>query len=66
MAAKIQKKYSIAAAGELNQIGDKLTVTNQETGEIFDLAKVMSDFIGCDVKITCNYSEDIESEADLG
>jgi hypothetical protein len=61
MSAKIQKKYSVNAAGELhiNANDNIMTLTNVDTGEVFDLADILSDFNGRDVKITCNYAEDI-------
>ena len=60
MAAKIQKKYAVNAAGELH-IGEDgtLAITNADTGETFDLAEVLADFNNKDIKITCNYAEDI-------
>ena len=61
MSAKIQKKYAVSAAGDLN-INDEtglITITNAETGEVFDLGELLSDFNGRDVKISCNYAEDI-------
>lgn len=61
MSAKIQKKYSVNAAGELHiSVNDNImTLTNVDTGEVFELADILSDFDGRDVKITCNYAEDI-------
>ena len=61
MSAKIQKKYSVNATGELN-INDNegsIYLTNVDTGESFDLIDLLSDFNGRDVKISCNYAEDI-------
>ncbi len=61
MSAKIQKKFAVDAKGELHIDTDTatLTVTNTETGEAFDLADLLSDFNGREVKISCNYAEDI-------
>lgn len=60
MSAKIQKKYSVNATGELHLYSDgKITITNIDTGEVFDVAELLSDFEGRDVKISCNYAEDI-------
>ena len=61
MSAKIQKKYSVNAAGELHiSVNDNImTLTNVDTGEVFELTDILSDFDGRDVKITCNYAEDI-------
>ena len=61
MGAKIQKKYSVNASGSLNINTDssQLSITNADTGETFDLAEILSDFNGRDVKISCNYAEDV-------
>ena len=60
MSAKIQKKYSVNATGELHISNDGLiTISNVDTGEVFDIADLLSDFEGKDVKISCNYAEDI-------
>lgn len=61
MSAKIQKKYAVTANGELHidVDGGTINVTNTETGETFDLAEILSDFDGREVKISCNYAEDI-------
>ena len=61
MSAKIQKKYSVNATGDLNIDTNNsiVTITNTETGETFDLIDLLSDFNGREVKISCNYAEDI-------
>lgn len=60
MSAKIQKKYSVNAAGDLTINDDKqLHITNSDTGETFDLAELLADFDGKPIKISCNYAEDI-------
>ena len=61
MSAKIQKKYSVNATGDLNIDTNNsiLTITNTETGETFDLIDLLSDFNDREVKISCNYAEDI-------
>lgn len=61
MSAKIQKKYSVNASGSLaiNDDNSQINITNSDTGETFDLADLLSDFNGKDVKISCNYAEDI-------
>lgn len=60
MSAKIQRKYSVNAAGELHIDEDGVIgITNADTGETFVLADLLSDFNSRDVKITCNYAEDI-------
>lgn len=61
MSAKIQKKYSVNASGDLHIDDDsgQITITNSDTGETFELADILSDFNGRDVKISCNYAEDI-------
>ena len=59
MSAKIQKKYAVSANGELHINGDIVSVTNIETGEVFPLVDLLSDFDSREVKIACNYAEDI-------
>ena len=60
MGAKIQKKYSVNATGELHINDDMLiTITTVDSGEVFDIADLLSDFENKDVKISCNYAEDI-------
>ena len=60
MGAKIQKKYSVNAAGQLNVYEDgRIGITNADTGETFELDGLLSDFNSRDVKITCNYAEDL-------
>ena len=59
MSAKIQKKYAVSASGELHINGDIVSVTNIETGEVFPLVDLLFDFDGREVKIACNYAEDI-------
>ena len=59
MSAKIQKKYAVSASGELHINDDIVSVTNIETGEVFPLVDLLSDFDGREVKIACNYAEDI-------
>lgn len=61
MSAKIQKKYAVSATGDLdiNSENGILTIINSETGEVFSLADLLADFDGREVKISCNYAEDI-------
>lgn len=61
MSAKIQKKYSVNATGDLdiNKENGIMTIINSETGEVFNLADLLADFDGREVKISCNYAEDI-------
>ena len=61
MSAKIQKKYSVSATGDLHidDESSQISITNSDTGETFDLAELLSDFNGREVKIACNYAEDI-------
>lgn len=61
MSAKIQKKYAVNATGELsiNSENGLMNVINTETGEAFDMFELLADFNGREVKISCNYAEDI-------
>ena len=61
MSAKIQKKYSVSAAGTLNISAEgNLSIVNPETGEMFALDELLADFNDKDVKIGCNYAEDVD------
>lgn len=61
MSAKIKKKYSVNATGELNINSENgvMTVMNTETGEVFGVADLLFDFNGKEVKLACNYAEDV-------
>lgn len=61
MSAKIQKKYSVNATGDLdiNKENGIMTIVNTETGEAFNMADLLEDFDGREVKISCNYAEDV-------
>ena len=61
MSAKIQRKYSVNATGDLHidDESSQISITNSDTGETFDLSELLSDFNGREVKIACNYAEDI-------
>ena len=61
MSAKIQKKYSVNASGDLsiNAEDGLITIVNSDTGETFSLGELLSEFNGREVKISCNYAEDI-------
>lgn len=61
MSAKIQKKYSVSAAGTLKIENDGIiSILNEETGELFALDELLSDFADKEVKLGCNYAEDVE------
>jgi hypothetical protein len=58
MAAKIQKKYQIAASGILDITDGHVFIENEDTGELIDLAELFEDFAGKDVKLSIAYGED--------
>lgn len=58
MAAKIQKKYQISANGILDIIDGHVSIENEDTGELVDLAELFADFAEKDVKLSIAYGED--------
>lgn len=58
MAAKIQKKYQIAASGVLYVNDRRVSIENEDTGELVDLADLFADFSEKDVKLSIAYGED--------
>lgn len=58
MAAKIQKKYQIAANDILYIIDGHVSIENADTGELVGLAELFADFADKDVKLSIAYGED--------
>ena len=58
MAAKIQKKYQIAASGTLDITDGHVFIENEDTGELVDLAELFADFADREVKLSIAYGED--------
>jgi hypothetical protein len=69
MADKIIKKYNVSASGILSIDKDgRLYVSCEDGAQDVSIAKLLEDFDGRQVKISCNYdeeySEDDEVEVD--
>lgn len=60
MAAKIQKKFSISAKGILAIDNDTVSIENEDTGELVNLADLFLDFADKDVSLSLTYNEDYE------
>lgn len=62
--AAITKKYSLSASGILAIDEDGVYLENTETGEAVDFKDLLSDFADRSVKLSINYDEDYEIEAE--
>jgi hypothetical protein len=60
MAAKIQKKYQIAASGILDITDGHVFIENEDTGELIDLKVLLADFADKSVKLSVTYDYDYE------
>ena len=58
--AAITKKYSLSAKGILSITDDCVALENVETGELIDIAELLSDFADKSVQLSINYDEDYE------
>lgn len=58
--ASITKKYSLSANGILSITDDGVAIENPDTGELIDLADLLSEFADRSVKLSVNYDEDYE------
>ena len=58
--ASITKKYSLSANGILSITDNDVSIENPDTGELIDLAELLSDFANKTVKLSVNYDEDYE------
>lgn len=56
--AAITKKYSLGSQGILSITDDGVALENPDTGELIDLAELLSDFADRSVKLSINYDED--------
>ena len=59
MAGKITKNYKVAGNGTLNIDGDTITISVEDKGD-FNLAQLLSELDGCEVKFNFSYNEDYE------
>jgi hypothetical protein len=62
--AAITKKYSLSASGILAIDEDGVYLENTETGEAVDFKDLLADFSDRSVKLSINYDEDYEIEAE--
>ena len=66
MADKITKKFNITMSGLLTIDGDALFISCEDGAQDVNLAKLLADFDGRPVKISCNYDEEYsEDEASV-
>lgn len=65
MADSMKKNYKVSGSGVLNIEGDLITIACEDKGE-FNLARVLAELDGCDVKFSFSHDEDYgEEEEDL-
>lgn len=57
MAEKVKKSMKVSASGILSLEMDDIFIEVEEKGT-FSLKKLLSDFDGCSVKISCSYDEE--------
>ena len=58
--ASITKKYALNANGILHVTNTDVSIENPDTGELINLAELLSDFADKTVKLSVNYGEDYE------
>ena len=58
--ASITKKYSLSANGILSITDDGIAIENPDTGELINLAELLSEFADRTVRLSVNYDEDYE------
>ena len=56
--AAVTKKYSLNADSILDIKDGVISIEIQDSGEIIDLATLLSDFADRSIKLSVNYSED--------
>jgi hypothetical protein len=62
--AAITKKYALNASGILAIYDEGVYLENTETGEAIDFKDLLSDFADRSVKLSINYDEEFEPEAE--
>ena len=63
MADTMKKNYKISGSGTLAITGDEITILCGDAGE-FNLAAVLSELDGCDVKFSFSHDEEYGVDAD--
>ena len=61
MADCMKKNYKVSGSGVLGIDGDLITIVCEDKGE-FNLARVLADLDGCDVKFSFSHDEDYGDE----
>lgn len=64
MADTMKKNYKISGSGVLNIDGDMITISVEDRGE-FNLAVVLADLDGRDVKFSFSHDEDYGEEEEV-
>jgi hypothetical protein len=62
MADSMKKNYKVSGSGVLNIDGDALTISVDDKGD-FNLAAVLAELDGCEVKFSFSHDEDYGVEA---
>lgn len=62
MANKIIKKYNVSAQGILNIDNGELYISVEDGIQDVNIAKLLEDFDGRPVKISCSYDEEYSEE----
>lgn len=63
MADKIVRKYNVSASGVLSIDGNgRLYVSCEDGAQDVSIAKLLEDFDGKQVKISCNYDEEYSED----
>lgn len=65
MADKIVRKYNVSAQGILTIDDGALYISCEDGAQDVSLAKLLEDFDGRQVKISCNYDEEYEEEEEV-
>lgn len=64
MANSMKKNYKVSGSGVLNIDGDLITICCEDLGE-FNLARVLADLDGRDIKFSFSYDEDYGEEEEV-
>ena len=64
MADSMKKNYKVSGSGVLSIEGDTITISVEDKGE-FNLAVVLAELDGCDVKFSFSHDEDYGSDEEM-
>lgn len=62
MANKIVKKYNVSAQGVLDIVDGELYISVEDGAQDVNIAKLLEDFNGRPVKISCSYDEEYSED----